>query len=210
MVFLCVAPIMIGIGLFSVGLVTALASRRRKNPTLLALREAPTALPAADPFVARLGALLAGPVQTDLREQVTELAILVLRLADRRAETVGRAAGRELDALIKPVEPLIGLLEKQVAALVALDKELAGLDEATMVRALAGSEARGEPAVRREPLLTGLDRLRALEDQRSAHMHRLLDVSTLLRRAVNTGLRVQDAEALGKAELELAIAALEE
>jgi hypothetical protein len=40
-------------------------------------------------------------------------------------------------------------------------------------------------------------------------MQRLLEVSTLLRRAIATGLRVADPDAAHRAELELARAALE-
>src|SRR5262249_27410656 len=148
------------------------------------------------------------PVSADVRALVTEIAVLVQRLADHRAEAAG-AAARELDVVVKPIEPLVGLLEKLVGSIGALDKELGELDEATMVRALAASEARGEPRARRTPLLEGLDRLRVLEDQRARQLQRLLEVSTLLRRAITTGLRVADPEAAGRAELQQALAALE-
>ena len=133
--------------------------------------------------------------------------MLVQRLADHRAETAG-AAARELDAVVEPIEPLVGLLEKLAIEIATLDRELGDLDEATMVRALGASEARGEPRARRTPLLEGLDRLRVLEDQRARQVQRLLEVSALLRRAVSTGLRVADPEAAGRAEL--ARAALED
>jgi hypothetical protein len=184
------------------------ALRRKKRLRILELRPAPAALPAADPLIARLGALVAGGARPDVREQVTELAVLVSRLAEHRAAHFGAAA--EIVAVTGPVEPLVGLLEKQVAAVNRLDAELAELDEETLVRALAASEARGEPPSRRQSLLAGLDRLRALEDQRGALAQRLLEVSTLLRRAVATGLRVADPDAAQRAEIELAKAALEQ
>jgi len=107
------------------------------------------------------------------------------------------------------VAPLVALLERQVGALDQLDRELATLDEETLVRALVASEARGEPPSRRRTMLDGLDRLRALEDQRAGLMQRLLEVSTLLRRAIATGLGVADPDAAHRAELELARAALD-
>ncbi len=206
----------------AVGLITAtlggslafLGGRRPRRHALLQLREAPAALSASDPLVARLGALLGEQVQPDVREQVVELAVLVQRLADHRAEQLGApgtpATATELEAVIKPVEPLVGLLERSIQALVALDRELGGLDEAMMVRALASSEARREPPSRRASILAGLDRLRTLEDERAAQMARLLEVSTLLRRSITTGLRVGAPDAAGRAELQMALAALEE
>src|SRR5262249_7790982 len=91
---------------------------------LLRLRQAPAMLPAADPLVARLAALLSGDaVRADVRAQVTELAVLVQRLADHRAEALGARA--EIDLVTEPVAPLVGLIEKTVAALGAIDAELA-------------------------------------------------------------------------------------
>ena len=182
--------------------------RAAQRRPVLTLREAPAALPAGDQLVARLWSSIQG-AQPDVVEQLTELALLVQRLADRRAELLGGARA-EMDAVTAPLEPLVAILEKQVAGLAALDRELATLDEGVMVRALAASEARGEPAGKREPILSGLDRLRSLEDARVAHMRRLLDASALLRRTVELGLRVVDEESLQRAELEAARALLEE
>jgi serine/threonine protein kinase len=150
-----------------------LMNRGPRDPNLapvLRLREGPAALPAADPLLLRLSRLLAGPVEADVRDQVTALALCLQGLAERQIAYA-------------PIEPLVALVEKQVGALAALDRELATLDEGAIVRALAASEARREPRSARESLLAGLDRLRSLEDLRAAHMQRLLEASSLLRRA---------------------------
>jgi hypothetical protein len=191
-----------------VGLGLMISSRAAGRMPVLALRKAPAALPAADQLVARLLAAMDG-AQPDVVEQLTELALLVQRLTERRAELLGGARA-ELEAVTAPVEPLVAVLEREAAGLVALDRELASLDEGVMVRALAASEARGEPAAQREPVLAGLDRLRALEDARVATMRRLLDASALLRRAIEVGMRVVDEEAVQRAELERARALLDE
>jgi hypothetical protein len=196
------------IPLFVVAFIMSVRSRRAQRRPLLSLREAPAALPAGDQLVARLWSSIQG-AQPDVVEQLTELALLVQRLADRRAELLGGARA-EMDAVTAPLEPLVAILERQVAGLAALDLELATLDEGVMVRALATSEARDEPASRREPILSGLDRLRSLEDARVAHMRRLLDASALLRRTIELGLRVVDEEATQRAELEAARALLDE
>ncbi|HJZ88307.1 MAG TPA: protein kinase, partial [Polyangia bacterium] len=60
------------------------------GPALAQLREAPVALPAADPLLKRLAALLTADAAPDVREQVGELALLVQRLVEHR-----RAAVRE-------------------------------------------------------------------------------------------------------------------
>jgi hypothetical protein len=82
------------------------------------------------------------------------------------------------------------------------------LDEGTLVRALHRSEARDEQKAQRAPLLSALDRLRVLEDRRSAALHRLLEASSLLGRAAELGLSVQDAEAQHERHVQLALAAL--
>ena len=73
-----------------------------------------------------------------------------------------------------------------------------------MVRAIAASEARREPPRKREPLLVGLDRLRALEDSRAASLHRLLEAGSLLRRVVDLGLEDQDPDRAAHAYMALA------
>ncbi|MFY0540764.1 hypothetical protein [Nannocystis pusilla] len=88
--------------------------------------------------------------------------------------------------------PLVELIARQVERLRSIDADLARLDEGALVRALAASEARRETPERREDLLVGLDRLRALEDERAQSFHRLLEAEHLLRRAVELGLEVRD------------------
>jgi hypothetical protein len=191
------------------------AAERRIRP-LYHLRESPAALPASDPLVARVAALLdetsAGPTPADVRAQLGELALLVQRLVDRRAELTGLHEAAELRLLTAPVEPLIGELERRVRELARCDRELAELDEATIVRALAALEAkRDDPAKRaleRKRLLDGLDRLRSLEDRRMSGFHRLLEASMLLRRAVDLGLGVHDPAAEQERRVQLALAAL--
>jgi len=173
-------------------LVTARQRRRRRRPPFLRLRAAP-ALPASDPLVARLAALLAPDTAPELRGLVGELALAVQRLVDHRAAAPGAQA--ELDAITQPVAPLVALIEGHVLRLRDIDRALAGLDEGNLVRALATSEARGEPPERRLDLLAGLDRLRGLEDERAACFHRLLEAESLLRRAVDLGLEVRDEDA---------------
>jgi hypothetical protein len=180
------------------------------------LREQPAALPASDPLVARLAALLdetsAGPTPADVRASLAELALLVQRLVDRRAELTGLHEARELELLTAPVEPLIAQIEARVRELARYDAELAELDEATMVRALAAVDARESEAAKRElerrRLLDGLDRLRSLEDRRTSAFHGLLEASTLLRRAVDLGLGVHDGAAEQERRVQLALAAL--
>ena len=95
---------------------------------------------------------------------VGELALQVQRLVEHRAAFGGRTD--ELDRVTEPVAPLVDLIVGEVQALAGIDADLRTLDEGAIVRALAASEARGEPRVRRQDLLLGLDRLRALEDAR--------------------------------------------
>src|SRR5690606_15367637 len=125
------------------------AAERRIRP-LYRLRDAPAALPASDPLVARIAALLdetsAGPTPADVRAQLGELALLVQRLVDRRAELTGLSEAAELELLTAPVEPLIGELERRVRELARCDRELAELDEATLVRALAAVDAKHDDA----------------------------------------------------------------
>lgn len=76
------------------------------------------------------------------------------------------------------------------------------------MRALAASEARGEPAARRAELLAGLDRLRALEDERGLLVHHLLESESLLRRAVDVGLKIRDEDAEHTRRVALAVTGL--
>ncbi len=197
-----------------IAIVASAVSKAKKSankPPLMRLRAAPAALPASDPLVARLAAALEPETPADVREQLGELALQVQRLVDHRAALSQRAAtpeAAELARVSEPIEPLVGLIEDHVARLRELDHELAGLDEGAMVRALAASEARGEPRAARSAVLEGLDRLRVLEDRRAALLHRLLEASSLLRRAVDLGLEIQDPAREHARQVQLALHAL--
>ena len=189
-------------------------SRDYKDTALAELRSAPAALPASDPLVARLASLLESVRDRQVHEQVGELALVVQRLCDHRAALHGRegadASAAEVELIAEPVGDIVSLVEKQVRMLIAIDAELAQFDEGTMVRAIATSEARGEPASRRQEILRGLDRLRELEDQRARHLHNLLEAGSLLRHVVDLGLSVDDPKRLEENYTRMALAALEE
>jgi hypothetical protein len=170
------------------------------------LRRLPAALPASDPLVARLAALLHPGMAGDVRAVIGELALLVQRLVDHRARHV--RDHRELDMLTAPVEPLVAAVERLVRQLDEIARELAELDEGAMVRALAASTARRESPAQRESILQGLDRLRALEDRRAEVFHRLLEARSLLTRTVELGLAVHDEGLEHERQLALALAAL--
>ena len=72
----------------------------------------------------------------------------------------------------------------------------------------AATEARDEPASARQPLLDGLDRLRALEDHRAVLFHRLLEAKSLLERTVRLGLSVHDPAKEHERQVALALATL--
>ncbi len=191
------------------------AAERRIRP-LYHLRQQVAALPASDPLVARLAALLnetsAGPTPADVRVQLGELALLVQRLVDRRAALTGLHEARELELLTAPIEPLLTEIEARVRELARCDRELADLDEATLVRALSAIEARiadpGKRELERRRLLEALDRLRSLEDRRTKTFHGLLEASALLRRAAALGLGVHDPAAEQARHVQLALAGL--
>jgi len=192
------------------------AAVERRIRSLYQLRPEPAALPASDPLVARMAALLdetaAGRTPADVRAQLGELALLIQRLVDRRAELTGLTEVQELELLTAPVEPLVAELERRVPELARCDAELAELNEAAMVRALGVIDATitdpGKRKLERERLLDGLDRLRSLEDRRMTGFHRLLEAATLLRRAIDLGLDVQDPAAEQERRVRLALAAL--
>jgi len=177
------------------------------DPPLVQLRAAPAALPASDPLVSRLAALLQRNPPDDLREQLGELALAVQRLHDHRARHAGE--GAEIDAVTAPVAELVRLVEGQVHAIERIDAELRDLDEGALVRALAAAEARSDPPAAREELLHGLDRLRALEDARARRFHRLLEATRLAHRSVELGLSVHDAEQEHERSVAAALQALE-
>lgn len=199
---------------FGVGLVATLVLAMRhgnikswiRTIPRFRLRQLPAALPASDPLVARLAALLHPGMAGDVRDVVGELALLVQRLVDHRARHV--RDHRELDMLTAPVEPLVAAVERLVLQLDEIARELAELDEGAMVRALAASTARREGSEQREPILQGLDRLRALEDRRAEVFHRLLEARSLLTRTVELGLAVHDEGLEHERQLALAVATL--
>jgi len=194
--------VLLGIAFF----IASFVAPKRAEP-LFRLRKAPLALPAADPLVARLGALLGPDTAPDVRERIAELAVATQRLVEHRARATAAAA--EIAMVTEPMLPLVDLIEKEVRALQIIDGELRSLDEGAMVRALAASEARKEPPSRRQPILDGLDRLRELEEGRARRLGRLLEAASLLRRAVELGLRAGDPDAAYRAEIAQALAALE-
>ncbi len=180
------------VGLFAV-MIGVMGGRRlrgnAKRPAIGALRAAPAALPAGDVHVAAIAGVLASAKAADVRPRLEELAVLVQRLCDAKVAVAGNAAdAAELEHLAAPVKPLVDLARTTVEAIDAIDHQLATLDEGAMVRALARSEARHEAAALRVDLLAGLDTLRELEDQRAVLFGRLLEITSLVRSAVELGL----------------------
>ncbi|MBV1858297.1 MAG: protein kinase [Nannocystaceae bacterium] len=180
----------------------------KRAPGMFRLREVPVALPASDPFVARLSTLLQANPSSDVRAVIADLALVVQRLVDHRAALLGTNTD-ELEMVTAPVESLVSAVERSADGLTAISTELSRLDEGGMVRALAASEARKDPPSVRHPILKGLDQLRALEDQRAAVFHRLLEVQTLLHRTVAMGLALQNPAAQHERDMEHALATLE-
>lgn len=193
---------------FAIITLAVFRQRTAKGPfSLLRLRSAPAALPASDPWVARLAAALHEGAAADVREQVGELALLVQRLVDHRATHARERA--EIDLVTAPIPRLVELIEAEVRKLARIDAELAELDEGALVRALAVGEARGEPTEVQSATLARLDRLRTLEDARGRAFHRLLEAGRLLRRSVELGLAVRDADVVQAAEVRHALAVLD-
>lgn len=179
-------------------------AKRDKKPALLKLREGPAALPASDPLVARLAALGQREIADDVRERLGHLALTVQQLVDHRA-TLPEVERQEVDVVTEPIEALVGLIEAEITRVSELDAALAELDEGALVRALSSATATGGDT---DTMLDGLHRLRDLEQSRAAAMHRLLEATTLLRRAAELGLRVRDDAAAQDREVQLALAAL--
>lgn len=186
------------------GISAAVRKKRDEKPALLELREGPAALPASDPLVARLAALSRGTIADDVRERLGHLALTVQQLVDHRA-ALPEVERKEVDVVTEPIEALVGLIEAEVRRVAELDAALAELDEGALVRALSSANATGGDA---GTMLDGLHRLRDLEQSRAAAMHRLLEATTLLRRAAELGLRVRDDAAAQDREVQLALAAL--
>ncbi|MBC8068265.1 MAG: serine/threonine protein kinase [Deltaproteobacteria bacterium] len=171
------------------------------------LRPTPAALPASDPLVARLAALMKTDPPGDVKAVIGELALLVQRLVDHRASLLG-PQHHEIAVLTAPIEPIVVAVEQHVQELRRISDDLAKLDEGAMVRALSASEARDEPAAARQAVLDGLDRLRAVEDHRAALFHRLLEAKSLLERTVRLGLAVHDPAQEHDRQIALALATL--
>ena len=208
---------LLGLGMMGLGLVASTIERLRphmlrlslprKREPLLQLAAAPVALPAAEPLVRRLAGLLDAHTAPELRELVAELALAAQRLAERRALLPAARAETELRLL--PADALVERLARELDALRTLDGELASIDEGRLVRALFASEARGEAARAREPLLTALDRLRTLEDARAAHMARLLEAASLLRETLGLALSTPAPDDEYERRVQLAMAVLD-
>ncbi|HEX7840374.1 MAG TPA: hypothetical protein VF469_23005, partial [Kofleriaceae bacterium] len=181
--------------------VAALIRRRRlalvaKRPPLGELRPTPAMLPAADAQVAAVASALAAAKSPDVRARLEELAILVQRLCDANQAL---AAGETRSA---PIAALVDLARSTAEAIEAIDGQLATLDEAAIMRALARSEARREAPALRVDLIAGLDTLRQLEDQRAVLLGRLLEITSLARTAIE--LDLARAAAAQSADLEVA------
>jgi len=192
------------VGSFIAGGVAYARHKFLKREPVGRLREAPAALPAADPLVARLADALAGAASPDVREQVGELAVLVQRLAEHGAQQGAAEATRDDAAIPRLVEHVANAVE----AIGVIDGALADVDEGALVRAIARSEARGQAVTARGELLAGLDRLRALEDERAEHLQRLLEAGRLLRRVVDLRLSADADAKMENAHLQLALAAV--
>ena len=158
------------------------------------LRATPAALPAGDELVAAIASVLQSAKSPDVRVRLEELASLVQRLCDAKAELGVEVAD--------PVKPLVALAKTTVEAIEAIDQQLGTLDEAAIVRALARSEARREAPELRLDLMAGLDTLRGLEDQRAKLFGRLLEITSLARTITNRGLA--EAAALKSDDIEVA------
>ncbi len=164
----------------------------------MVLRTGPAALPASDPLVTRLAALLGNGLADDVHELVSRAALLVQR--------IGEAA--EIDLLTSTLEPLIGHIEAHVATIRRLDQDLAELDEGRLVRAIATCEARGAEPSERDRFSQGLDRLRELEVERARALSGLAEACDLARRSIELGLEVQDPAAEHERRIKMAMSAL--
>jgi hypothetical protein len=185
-------------------IIAAVQAKKKTQKPLLKLREGAAALPASDPLVGRLATLSQGKIAADVRERLGHLALTVQQLVDHRAG-LPEVERKEVDVVTEPIASLVDLIEAEVARVTELDRAMAELDEGTLVRALSSANATGGDTT---TLLDGLHRLRDLEQSRAAAMHRLLEATTLLRRAAELGLRVKDDAAQQDREVQLALAAL--
>jgi len=206
----CGIAVALGVGL--IGLVRRAKEKvaARRLP-LAELRATPVALPAGDEMVASVASALAAARSPDVRARLEELALLVQRLCDAKAAVAGADAATvaEAERVSAPVRPLVELARATVDAIEAIDHQLVSLDEAAIVRALARCDARHEAPALRLELLTGLDTLRQLEEQRSKLFGRLLEITSLTRSAVALGLHETALLRSDDIEVAHALAALE-
>jgi hypothetical protein len=209
--FAVLLPIAGGVAAIT-GIRAGRARTAAKRLPLAQLREAPAALPAGDALVARIAEALTAAKAPDVRARVEELALLVQRLCDAKAAMAARdaATAAEADRVTAPVAPLVELASSTAAAIGAIDEQLASLDEGALVRALARCEARHEAPELRQELLSGLDILRQLEDERARLFGRLLELTSLMRAAAALGLASSAGLASGDVEVAHALAALED
>ncbi len=201
--WIVVAPIVAVLAVLGAVVVPKVASRQVK-PALFELRSGPAALPASDPLVARLATLSQGEIAADVRERLGHLALSVQRLVDHRA-ALPEVERKEVDVVTEPIASLVDLIEAEVQRVTQIDAALAELDEGALVRALTSAQATGGDE---EALLDALHRLRDLEQSRAAAMHRLLEATTLSRRAADLGLQVQDDAGQHERDVKRALAAL--
>jgi hypothetical protein len=197
-----------------VGVIGWVRHRRLKQASkrvaLAQLRAAPAALPAGDVLVAAVATAMTAARSPDVRARLEELALLVQRLCDAKAELVVDAAGAaEVERVTAPVRPLVELASNTAAAIDAIDHQLTSLDEGALVRALARCDARHDAPELRLELLAGLDTLRELEDQRAQLFGRLLEITSLARGAVAFGLHHTAALRSPDIEVAHALAALD-
>jgi len=198
-----------------VGVIAALRNHRAKAQAkrlpLAQLRAAPAALPASDALVAAVAATLTAARSPDVRARIEEIALLVQRVCDARAELAARdaAGAAEAERVTAPVRPLVELAGTTAGAIGDIDHQLSSLDEGALVRALARCDARREAPELRHDLLAGLDTLRQLEEERSRLFGRLLEITSLLRAAVALGLAQASALRSDDVEVAHALAALD-
>ncbi len=197
-----------GVVSFAIGFSRALRIPRGKTEPLALLRKTPAALPASDPLIARLARLLALKPAQDVRDRIAEMALLLQRLVDHRSRDVGAADASELERLIAPLEPVVLLIEQLVTHIAECDTGLCDLDEGTLIRAIARSEAAGDPRSVRLDFYAGLDRLRQLEDLRAHSMEQLLEASSLMRRISSLALGAKSEAAETKRLAALALSTL--
>jgi hypothetical protein len=182
--------------------------RARRSGALMPVRTAPAALPASDPLVARLTALLEAGVAPDVRARVADVALWTQRLVDHAglAEPDGK---NEVDLALATAAPVVDAFVRVTEDLITLDRELATLDESRLLRAVATARARDDAPEIVAAAERAVHALHELEARRSTQMQRLLEASSLLRRVAEAGLGVRDESTLARAELAEALVVLD-